>query len=142
MDLIPEMEKEMAAAMWEAVQQKVDEIKGETLTPPMSFMDGNQYLGDNCVANSINRCTASQPPLRWGEYNANKVPTLFKPRTTNLEKDNLHSLMSSLVICIMPLQDLLKAKPELWAEVAKCLQNDHERHSQKETKLKLSLIHI
>ena len=65
--------------------------------------------------------------LNLGEYEIKseikKIPSQKLPSPPNLDITNLTALMLALIRCTLPLSDVLKAKPELWEEVAKYLKS-------------------
>ena len=65
-------------------------------------------------------------PSYLGEYEANsevrKLPTLKIPSPKTLNISSLSMLLSALIKCTLPLADLLKARPEMWEEVARYLK--------------------
>ena len=64
LEMILEVDEDMATAMWEAVHCKNEASKSENLTPPFSYMDASQSIEDNHPpANSLNRKTLTLPCL-------------------------------------------------------------------------------
>ena len=65
-------------------------------------------------------------PSYLGEYEANsevrKLPTLKMPSPKTLNISSLSMLLSAPIKCTLPLVDLLRARPEMWEEVARYLK--------------------
>ena len=65
-------------------------------------------------------------PSYLGEYETNsevkKLPTLKVPSPKTLNISSLSMLLSTPIKCTLPLADLLRARPEMWEEVARYLK--------------------
>ena len=129
-DEIPEFKEALANEMWEAVHQHVDEQGSSIHTPPFSVVDftgkraaieDHHSLRDGSQtewsANSLHRFKARMST--WGKSKNFSETITQAPLGENKEFVSLQTLMSTPVPCMLPLEDLLRAKPEIWEEVAK-----------------------
>ena len=81
------------------------------------------------------KCTLRSMPSYLGDYERHaktlRIPSVSKLLGEGKDISNLKSLMSTPVPCMLPLEDLLKARPEMWDEVAMYLA----RHSPQKEKV-------
>lgn len=137
---ILEVDEDMAVALWREVQTRADEERSEHLTPPISLMDGNQSLEDNCPADSLNQRTISNHPSESGEYGQGaptiRVPSLIKPKEGEIDANNMQAALAAPITCTLPLGELLKVRPQIWEHIGQYLQGkDLAKVEEKKTTL-------
>ena len=91
-------------------------------------MDQTSYFGDQGSVKSIesiSRSLRTLPPY-MGEYEAKSdimaVPSQRMTKKEDLDTRGLIEILSSLVTCTITLEELLRIKPEMWANVGECLR--------------------
>ena len=90
-------------------------------------MDHSSYFGDQGSVKSvesISRSLRTLPPY-MGEYEANSIMAVPSQRMTkreNLDTRGLIEILSTLGSCTITLAELLRIKPEMWANVGECLK--------------------
>ena len=91
-------------------------------------MDHSSYFGDQGFVKSvesISRSLRTLPPY-MGEYEAKSdimaVPSQGMTTKGNLDTRGLIEILSTPVTCTITLAELLRIKPEMWANVGECLK--------------------
>lgn len=134
---IPEVDENWGNKLWEAVNQKREEVSDKQEKPPLVEIDFDQHTlamdlrsEDRDKGSEISQeskaDTLKTLPSYLGDYEAKsktkKIPSQKFSSPPGLDVTNLVALMSTPIECKLPLSDVLKVKPELWGEVAKYLK--------------------
>ena len=134
-DDIPEVAEVTVQEMWDAIRRNVDKARSAH-SPPFSLVD---FAKKRSIAEPTNQGKENEGSIDsfpskhtlltmssyLGDYEARlvvvKVPSMWKSNQNERDTANLHALMSTPVMCTLPLMDLLKVRPDFWESVAKCL---------------------
>ena len=134
---IPEVDEEWGNQLWEAVNKTYGKEKGSETKPPIEELDLEQktlklemrseYGGVGSEVSQGSKADSFKTlPSYLGEYETNsevkKLPTLKVPSLKTLNISSLSMLLSAPIKCTLPLADLLRARPEMWEEVARYLK--------------------
>ena len=131
-----EVDEDWGNQLWEAVKKTYGKI-GNEAKPPIEDIDFDQKTLDLEIRSNYEGCGSKTShkskaesfktlPSYLGEYEANseirKLPTLKLPSPKTLDITSLSILLSTPIQCTLPLADLLRARPDMWEDVARYLK--------------------
>ena len=134
---VPKVDEEWGNQLWEAVKKTYRKEKGSKTKPPIEEIDLEQktlelemrseYGGVGSEVSQESKADSFKTlPSYLGEYETNsevkKLPTLKVPSSKTLNISSLSMLLSAPIKCTLPLANLLRARPEMWEEVARYLK--------------------
>lgn len=146
-DEISEFEEALAKEMWDTVQKQVDELGSSIHSPPFSVVDftsKHTVFDDHPSLRDESQTEVSKSSMHrfkamistWGKSRnftetMKQAPQGDKP-WENKDLASLQALMSTPVPCMLPLEDLLRVKREIWGVIAKQI-GITQKHAKSET---------